>query len=51
MDLTVTPIHKNYMELSSRSPFTRKFMYFDIPEYKADDIFNELGVLPKFDAV
>lgn len=49
MDLTTTFIHKNYMELSSRSPFTRKFMYFDIPEYKADDIFNEVGVLPKFE--
>lgn len=49
MDLTTTFIHQNYMELFSRSPFTRKFMYFDIPEYKADDIFNEMGIIPKFE--
>lgn len=47
MDLTTTFIHKNYMELSSRSPFTRKFMYFDIPEYKADDIFKRGGCPPQ----
>ena len=38
----------NYMELYSRSPFTTQFLYFDVPEYKADQIFLEHGVVPRF---
>ena len=38
----------NYMELYSRSPFTTQFIYFDVPEYKADQIFAEHGITPRF---
>lgn len=38
----------NYMELYSRSPFSTQFLYFDVPEYKADQIFVEHGITPRF---
>lgn len=38
----------NYMELYSRSPLTTQFLYFDVPEYKADQIFLEHGISPRF---
>lgn len=39
---------KNYFEVSTRSPFRAEFWYFDTQDYKADDIFAEMGVVPKF---
>lgn len=38
----------NYMELYSRSPFSTQFLYFDVPEYKGDQIFVEHGITPRF---
>lgn len=39
---------ENYIRIESRSPFTQEFMYFDVEPYKADDIFIEYGIRPKF---
>lgn len=38
----------NFIELYSRSPFSTQFVYLDVPEYKADQIFLEHGVVPRF---
>ena len=38
----------NYIQLYSRSPFSAQFMYFDLPEYKADAIFIQHGIKPRW---
>ena len=38
----------NFIEAHCRSPFSAEFFYFDVPDYKADDIFLEKGLYPRF---
>ena len=38
----------NYIEVQSRSPFSTRFFYIDVEDYKADDIFLEFGIFPRF---
>lgn len=38
----------NYIEIRSWSPFSAQFLYFDLPEYVADNVFGQVGLIPRF---
>lgn len=49
MEATTTKTQHNYVEIATRWPFSRRFMYFDVRPYKADEIFVEMGIVPLFE--